>query len=691
MIELNYARALPSKGTAAQGASVGSVGGPGSALPRPRYRPDIEGLRAVAVLIVVLFHAQVPGFSGGFVGVDVFFVLSGYLITWLLVYEAEQTGTIRFARFYARRARRLLPAIAAVLILTIPLTALLYAPFEQRTLARTWIATALYVSNIDFAHRTLDYHGADAQTNPLLHTWSLSVEEQFYLVWPWLVYFGLIVSHRLAPRSSSREGRLLAVLGITTVLSFIFSLELTSREAGWAFYLSPARAWEFGAGGMAVLVPTGRWPRRRLNPAQPDRLNSALSWVGIAGLVVAATFFDDGTPFPGVAALVPVASTILILRAGSPESSDQRGVLIRLLSTRPLQFIGKLSYSWYLWHWPALVFAAALTYSLGPFTRASAVLGSLVLAYLSFRFVEDPLRHHRALALRPARSFAMAAAMGALTVMLAALWWNASVAWSTSGTQSDLTRVRSELPAIYADYCDHFGRADLIECAYGDSSASRTAVLIGDSHAGQWFSAVRAAADSAGWRLIVMTLSACPMLELPPLYNATLGRIYHECPQWRASALDALRKLSPDITFVGSSSDYDVPVDTWGAQTRPVLSVVSQHSQRTVLIVDTPPAGIDVPACLARAAWRPGELLDPDCKPRGKLDELERADAQARVAAMMPRVEVLDLREEVCEVGVCEATRDGIVRYRDGGHLASAFALTFRARFFAYLSENEDP
>ena len=158
---------------------------------RPRYRPDIEGLRAVAVLIVVLFHAQVPGFEGGFVGVDVFFVLSGFLITWLLVNEAEQTGRVDLRTFYARRARRLLPAMALVLLVTLAATAILYAPSEQRTLAQSWAATSLYASNAYFAWMSLSYHGAGASVNPLLHTWSLSVEEQFYLVWPWLVILGL--------------------------------------------------------------------------------------------------------------------------------------------------------------------------------------------------------------------------------------------------------------------------------------------------------------------------------------------------------------------------------------------------------------------------------------------------------------------------------------------------------------------
>ncbi|MGH7656940.1 MAG: acyltransferase family protein, partial [Gemmatimonadales bacterium] len=188
---------------------------------RPRYRPDIEGLRAIAVLLIVAFHAGVPGFTGGFVGVDVFFVLSGYLITWLLVDEAERTGTINLGRFYARRARRLLPALALVLIVTLAVTALLYAPYEQRVLAKTWAATAFYASNIHFASDAMNYHGAAAETNPLLHTWSLSVEEQFYLLWPWLVLGGLGVlawqRGRTRPGPRRLAGWLLAATAVSLV------------------------------------------------------------------------------------------------------------------------------------------------------------------------------------------------------------------------------------------------------------------------------------------------------------------------------------------------------------------------------------------------------------------------------------------------------------------------------------------
>lgn len=211
-----------------------------NSITKPYFRADIEGLRAVAVLLVVAYHAGLPGISGGYIGVDVFFVLSGYLITWLIAYEATSTGTINLVNFYARRARRLLPALAAVLLVTIPLGAIVYAPFEQRPLANTAVATASYLSNVHFARAAMNYLGADTDLNPLLHTWSLSVEEQFYLVWP------LLVMWSLGLLGWSKRGlsttRLLWYMAITTVISLGWSIYLTHTRQPWAFFLSPARA-----------------------------------------------------------------------------------------------------------------------------------------------------------------------------------------------------------------------------------------------------------------------------------------------------------------------------------------------------------------------------------------------------------------------------------------------------------------
>ena len=643
-------------------------------LPRPRFRPDIEGLRAVAVGLVVAFHAGVPGAAGGYVGVDVFFVISGTLITWLLVDEGAREGRIDLGRFYARRARRLVPALAVVLVVTAALAAVLYAPMEQRDVARLWPLAALYLSNVGFADWAPDYHGPRAGEHPLLHTWSLGVEEQFYLVWPGLVLLGLGLWRRQRPAGVRR---LAVVLGATTALSFALSLAFTFAPVGraWAFYLSPLRAWEFGVGALAVLAPA----------AEARGRAEVWGWAGLAGILLASVLFDGETPFPGVAALLPALATAAVLRAGA---LSQDAAPCRLLAAAPLQLVGRLSYSWYLWHWPALVFAQA---ALGPLSLAGRVLvavASLGPAALSYRYVESPIRHAPTLVGRPRRSLALAVGLTVALVGLTAGWWLASGAWARSPGQAAFDEVRADLPEIYDDGCDRYGEATLVECAYGDPGATQLAVLVGDSHAGQLFPALRAAADAAGWRTVVFTLSGCPFADVPVFYNEVLGRRYVECAEWREAAHAAIARLRPDAVFTASSNAYDMAPGVWADGTRATLARVAQSAGRTVLVLDPPAARVNVPACLAQAAWRPGDAFDPDCRPRGSdADDVERVEAQAQTARALPGVDVLDLSEAVCPGGTCGPRAGDVVRYRDGGHLSRAFAATLADAFAPFLSD----
>ena len=639
-------------------------------LPRPHFRPDVEGLRAVAVGLVVAFHAGVPGFGGGYVGVDVFFVVSGYLITWLLVDEGRRAGRVDLWRFYARRARRLVPALAVVLVATAALTAVLYAPMEQRDVARLWPLAAFYLSNVGFADWSPDYHGLGASQHPLLHTWSLGVEEQFYLAWPGLVALGLWLRRRRG--GTGRGDGVLAVVAATTAVSFALSTALTYADAGqaWAFYLSPPRAWEFGVGALAVLVPAR-------GPA------AALGWGGLAGIAVASVAFGPETAFPGLAAVLPVLATAAVLWAGA---RDAAAPPVRLLSARPLQAVGRLSYSWYLWHWPALVFADAAFGPLPVAVRVLVALGSLGPAALSYRYVEAPLRYAPWLVGRPGRSLVVTAGASVAVAALAGAWWSASGRWAASPGQAEFTEARSAFPAIYADGCDRYGEAALVPCAYGEGD--RLAVLLGDSHAGQFFPAVRAATDAAGWRLVVMTLSGCPFADLPALYNEDLDGLYNACPAWRSAARDAVAALRPEAVFVASSNGYGVADDAWAAATASALGGLAGRAGRVVLIADPPPARVDVPACLGRAAWRPGTWADPDCRPRGfSAGDARRAARQVEAARGVAGVAVLDVSERVCPGGACGPRDGGRLRYRDGGHLTRDFAATLAPAFAPFLAD----
>ena len=363
---------------------------------RGAFRPDIEGLRAIAILLVVGFHAGVPGFSGGYVGVDVFFVLSGYLITGLLVREIEKNGSVDLPNFYARRARRLLPALALTLLVTVLVGIAIYPPFEanQGGFGATAVSTAAYASNLYFAGSSTDYFGPDREKNPLLHTWSLSVEEQFYLLWPLFIMFA-VGAFAWQGRKNMNRSRLFWWMSAAAAASFALSFYLTSRQQPWAYFSSPTRAWEFALGAIFVLLPY-----------KAGKEASFVGWVGLAGIGLAAIAFDRTTVFPGLPALLPAISTGLALRG-----AEANGLMVRVLSLEPLQKIGRLSYSWYLWHWPVIVFGAAIIAAPSLALRVGLALASLAIAAASFRWVEDPIRHNRGLAKRPMYAFAMAAAI----------------------------------------------------------------------------------------------------------------------------------------------------------------------------------------------------------------------------------------------------------------------------------------
>src|SRR3954464_11210705 len=378
---------------------------------RPAFRPDIEGLRAVAVLAVVLFHAGVPGLPGGFVGVDVFFVISGFLITGMLWREVERTGTVRLARFYGPRARRLLPAGVLVIAATAAAVAWLLPPLRARTVLGDGVASALYVANYRFAVQGTDYLAADTPPSPFQHYWSLGVEEQFYLLWPALIIGTAWVLARAARGSSTTSTRSVApyvlVLTVLAGLSFATSLWWTDAWPSWAFFSLPTRAWELAAGGLVALTAAA-W--RRL----PGTTAAIAGWGGLVLIVVTCTQIGEATPYPGATAQLPVLGTALVIGAGCATADD--GVA-RPLSHPVMRSIGRLSYSWYLWHWPVLLLAPALFgHALGLAGRLTTAAVSFGLAMLTLHLIENPARFATPLKGSSQRSLAMGGVLTAVAV-----------------------------------------------------------------------------------------------------------------------------------------------------------------------------------------------------------------------------------------------------------------------------------
>jgi len=638
--------------------------------PRPStvpYRSDIEGLRGVAVLLVVAFHAGVPHFRGGFIGVDVFFVLSGYLITGLLLREIEEHGRINIAAFYARRIRRLLPASAVMLLATMIAGSLLLGPLERVNVARTARATAAYVSNIMFQRLANDYFAPDVESNPLLHTWSLAVEEQFYLCWPLLI--------ALTVRFGRRSRRVVAgtLIGFA-VVSFSFSLALVRGNLVEAFYSAPPRAWEFAVGGIASLLSslqlTYRW-------------RSLISMAGIALVLAAALEFSPGTAFPGAAALVPVFGTVAVLVCGVQTKGNH---LVQALLRLPMfQLFGRLSYSWYLWHWPALVFAGVLVPGISSFGKAVAAVLAFGLAAVTYRLIENPIRHHRKLQTRTALTLGFGLILTAFGIGASTLWKSSCASAALQPQQADLAKAAGDMPLRHDGCVTFWAEAKVHECEFGEPSGAQV-VVFGDSHAEQWFPAIQQIATRSHWHVTTMLKASCPSIQVP-IYNPTLRRVEDECWTWREEAVRRIIRMHASLVVLSNSSGYvrrnGAPADgysrlsyrDWEQGVESLLRTLNAAGIRTAIIRDTPVPHFDMLTCLSRVIDHPSLFSQ-------RLCTLNRGDAlddavwrtEQGAARQFGNVVTVDMTDRFCDGAHCAPIVEGQVVYRDTNHIAYGFA-----------------
>ena len=566
------------------------------------FRPDIEGLRAVAVLAVVLFHAEVPGVGGGFVGVDVFFVISGFLITGGLWREVNASGTVGLRRFYGARARRLLPASTVVGVITMLGSAVLLPALQVRTVIGDGIASELYVGNYRFVLRGVDYFAGHVPPSPFQHYWSLGVEEQFYLVWPALIIGTAWLIRRVRRRSKAEAPAAprpyVVALASVAAVSFVLSFGATYVAPAAAFFSLPTRAWQLAVGGLVALTVV-RW--RRL----PPRAAAITGWVGLALILWACVGLSSTTPYPGIAALLPTAGAALVIGAGCAMPAQGCGWA---LSLSPMRAIGRISYSWYLWHWPVLLLAPALLgHPLGLAARVAAALISGGLAVLTLRFVENPLRFAPAVRRSPGRSLALGGAATAIAVCVGvallvvvptpvgrgapaaamtvavvpvpagsdlaaydaavqrafaqvqtAVAASANLDAVPSNVDPPLADAGAEKKALEFDGClrNPF-QGGQPECATGDVGSPTTVALVGDSHAAMWNPAFQQLASQRRWRLELLSKGACPLLDLS--VANPLRRLVEEvehCEQWRAQVMARLGAEHPRLVVLSLWRGY---------------------------------------------------------------------------------------------------------------------------------------
>ena len=706
------------------------------------YRPDLEGLRGAAILLVLLCHIRIPGAEAGFVGVDVFFVLSGFLITGLLANEHERTGRIGLASFYARRARRIFPAAALVLAVTILAARIVVSPLDLRRIADDGLAASLSLANVRFAVDATDYF-APVDASPMLHFWSLAVEEQFYLLWPILL---LTVARVGRPRLA-----MAALAGAVLSGSFVLCSALTDTSGAWAYFSLPTRAWQLAAGGLLALsAPViGR---------APHAVAAVVGWLGAALLGASFLLIGPTTAYPGSAALLPTLGAVALIASGGVVGSPGWIALARA----PLRWLGRISYSLYLWHWPILVLGPV---ALGLGVAADGIGGddlavsvglalvAVALAAATWALVEEPFRRGRLVPRGRGRGFALAGATALILVLgstAVGVVGDREVAAAAADTASadddpaaparddpaapssdadamstepesgslpppgrlptsapapnvstaprpvpridgalprDLTPsllgARTDTDPLRADGCGlSLGGSKPPACVYGDKNGTFTVALVGDSHAAHWFPAVELLARQRGWRLVPFTKFSCVFVDMRIL-SPRLKREYTECEAWREWVVDRLVELRPDLVIVASDQELPVVLDRDAdpeRQGEAVARLIRRIPGEVAIIVDTPRSDHDVPACLATH-----RKAIERCTTTRSAAFGPRYMRREREAARLTGANLVDLSAVTCPTDPCPPVIGSMLVYRDHHHLTATFARSLVAELEAAL------
>lgn len=663
-------------------------------------RPDIQGLRAVAVLMVVAFHAGLP-VPGGFVGVDVFFVISGFVITAMLHREWQSTGGIRFGRFYLRRFKRLTPALALMVAVTMTIAAFVLSPLgPQQTAAATAIGAMFVVANFVIARTTGGYFDASAELNPLLNTWSLSVEEQFYLLFPAILALGWLLARRHGPRPL-RLSPMVIVTGVAVAsfgLAMVSSEGLTFRGSGTilGFYSPFTRAWEFAVGALLALALGQR-------TIQVQRLRTIGGLIGAVMLVASPYFITETTPFPGPWTLLPVLGTLFLLVAGT----DRKVISSRVLSSKPLVKIGDWSYSIYLWHWPLIVFAGLQWPQFGAAILIAAAV-SFLPAVLSFYYVERPLRTLSDLGkfktlLLIVLTVAAPVAVAAAVALGAKLFWQPRA--------ETVVAQAVELPAGYALGC-HFGPDDGYQdpepCEWNAAGKGWPIYLLGDSNAAHYTEALIEVASTLDRPLTVSTSSGCPLLDLPRINSSNPG--YEDrCPARTERLLQWMENEDPGVVVLSQWDGYWLGdeqnvIDDGVAisEQQAKIELMEASIVRTVERLES--AGHEViyvqtlPNYFGEFSWDPyactlSAVLLSDCTHSMPLQASQQRSAAVRQAidrlGAKTRARIIDLSDEVCPGDRCVSQSNGIAIFRDPNHISVSMSRALAPVFTLLISDSK--
>ncbi|GAB3644762.1 acyltransferase family protein [Glycomyces tarimensis] len=660
------------------------------------FRPDIEGLRAIAVGLVVLGHAGFPHLDGGYVGVDVFFVISGFLITSLLLRELTATGRISVAGFYARRATRLLPMAATVTVATLAASWLWLPPTRFASIAGDALAGSLYFVNYRLAAEGTEYLNGDEAPSPFQHYWSLAVEEQFYLVWPLLlIAVGLLLRRRPELVRDGLTVVLLAIIGVT----FAAGAVLSGHDPVWSYFGLHTRGWELAIG---ALVAVGATAFARM----PGLAAALLMWGGLAAIVWSSFGFDESTVFPGTAAAVPVLGTAAAIAGGCAAPRLGAG---GMLGRPAFQVLGRCSYGLYLWHWPILMIGpAALGVEATVRLNLVLVAAALGLTAITHEVVENPVRFASWCKRRPRRGVGLGVALTAVSAAAAfgagslfapqAVGTGEAVETPEVDTVAELNELirrsnaiteapsnltptpldaKSDLAEIYGSGCHAATETVAFEpCVFGEEGGDTEVVLFGDSHAASWFPALERLASDRGWELTSYTKSGCPAPAIAKNAEALGGR-YHQCEEWRELVIQELVERRPDMIVVASSENNTPLTDgldadqTWIEGWKRTLERLLGTGAEIVLPSNPPKFGESVPDCVSAK-------LDDLTACGGPADELIRhREREQRVLAEAERlgVHTIDVTDWFCADGHCPVIVGNMIAYRDSHHFNETYGV----------------
>jgi peptidoglycan/LPS O-acetylase OafA/YrhL len=685
-------------------------------------RSDVQGLRAVSVLLVVLAHLGVGAVSGGYLGVDVFFVISGFLITGLLLRARERADAPglggALVDFYARRARRILPAATVVLVGTC-VASTLFLPVVRvgEILTDAWWA-ALFAANIRFAMVETDYFAEGRPVSPLQHYWSLSVEEQFYLVWPVLL---LVTALLAARRRRDPVAAVQHVLAVLVVGSLAWSAYATWASPDTAYFSTLTRGWQLGAGALLAVVLHRRTTRPGSDPAAPAGVRlEVLAALGAALVLVSAFVLTPASPVPGVVAALPVVGAVLVLLAGALPGGG-RTLVARALSLPPARLVGDWSYSIYLWHFPVIVVVRSHQGGLTPLTAAGCVLLIGVLSAATYHLVEQPFRRRGSRWDRARWSvplYPVAVGVLALGVLGSQQWLDHRLASTArnpgievadyagrdlardpvralvqasvlaardgrpipGGLVPGLLDIRSDTASL--GDCDYrTGTRQL--CPEGDPDAERVIVLAGDSHARAWSPAVRVLGERLGYRVYTLAYTGCPANESVRLDPET-GRPWQVCRDFVDFTQQTVADLQPDLVLVSNAplspvvdvdsgevvskgEDKEAYTDAADRGLAATLSGFAEHADRVVLLANTPKLPREQAVCLSQADDLGDCLLSPERGPR----QLQRGFA--RVAESLG-LEAVDAEKWFCERLECPSVVGRFITMRDSEHMTTAWS-----------------